>query len=140
MDSVNKKCFWKLFGYINGKNSEKVNIPMTAPVTIESKPDDESVMKRNFKMGFYIPEQFKSNPPNPTEEGVFIEKRPPMKLYCRRYKGFSNYGKVLRNARELGENLDKLKLKYTPDPFYFAGYDSPFNLINRRNEVWFKAD
>lgn len=55
---------------------------MTAPVTIESKPDNQSVMKRCFTMGFYIPEAFQSNPPAPTEDGVFIETRPAMKVYC----------------------------------------------------------
>ncbi|VDP08718.1 unnamed protein product [Schistosoma margrebowiei] len=55
------------------------------------------------------------------------------------YSGFSNNDKALNNARKLGESLDQLGLKYIPDPFYFAGYDSPFKLINRRNEIWFKA-
>ncbi|CAH8587124.1 unnamed protein product [Schistosoma guineensis] len=139
MDKASKECFWKLFRYIGGKNAQKVKVPMTAPVTIESKPDNQSVMKRCFTMGFYIPEAFQSNPPAPTEDGVFIETRPAMKVYCWTYSGFSNNDKALNNARKLGESLDQLGLKYIPDPFYFAGYDSPFKLINRRNEIWFKA-
>ncbi|KAK4468451.1 hypothetical protein MN116_007656 [Schistosoma mekongi] len=140
MDKAKKECFWKLFRYISKKNEQKTKVPMTVPVTIESKPDHISVMKRCFTMGFYIPEAFQSNPPTPVEEGVFIETRPAMKIYCCRYSGFSNDDEVMINARKLGENLDRLGLKYTPDPFYFAGYDSPFRLLNRRNEIWFKAD
>lgn len=67
--------FWLIF-------LTEVKVPMTAPVTIESKPDNQSVMKRCFTMGFYIPEAFQSNPPAPTEDGVFIETRPAMKVYC----------------------------------------------------------
>nr|CAH8864518.1 unnamed protein product [Trichobilharzia regenti] len=140
MDKAKSECFWKLFKYIGGKNAENVKVPMTAPVTIESIPDNESAMQRRFVMGFYIPEAFKSNPPSPTDNQVFIERRPSMDVYCLTYDGFSNNDKVFKNARKLGETLDQLGLKYTPDPFYFAGYDSPFKFIHRRNEIWFKAD
>ncbi|TNN08884.1 Heme-binding protein [Schistosoma japonicum] len=132
-------CFWKLFRYIGRKNEEGTKVPMTAPVTVESKPDHTSVMKC-FTVGFYIPEAFQANPPTPTEKGVFIETRPAMEVYCRTYSGHSNDEKVLDNVRKLGESLDQLGLKYTPDLFYFAGYDPPFKLTKRRNEIWFKAD
>ncbi|CAH8547386.1 unnamed protein product [Schistosoma turkestanicum] len=139
MDKITKKCFFKLFAYIGGHNQRKVKIEMTAPVTVESKPDAESIMQRCFTMGFYVPAQHHSDPPPPTDDDIFIETRPAMKVYCRNYSGFSNDYKVMKNARELGESLDRLGLKYTPDPFYFAGYDSIFKLTNRRNEIWFKA-
>ncbi|KAH8873327.1 Heme-binding protein 2 [Schistosoma japonicum] len=117
----------------------ETKVPMTAPVTVESKSDHTSV-KKCFTVGFYIPEVFQPDPPTPTEEGVFIETRPAMEVYCRTYSGHSNDEKVLDNVRKLGESLDQLGLKYTPDLFYFAGYDPPFKLTKRRNEIWFKAD
>ncbi|CAH8547369.1 unnamed protein product [Schistosoma turkestanicum] len=139
MDAAINECFGKLFNYIGGENERKVKVEMTAPVTIESKPNGDSAAERCFTMGFYIPALNQSDPSPPTGDGVFIETRPAMKVYCRIYPGFSDDDELEKNARELGESLDRLGLKYTSDPFYFAGYDPIFKVDDRRNEIWFKA-
>lgn len=37
---------------------------------------------------------------------------------------------------KLLESLQRDGVQYVDKPFYAAGYDSPFKLTNRRNEVW----
>lgn len=37
---------------------------------------------------------------------------------------------------KLMESLQRDGVPYMEKPFYAAGYDSPFKLTNRRNEVW----
>lgn len=37
---------------------------------------------------------------------------------------------------KLIESLQRDRVQYVDEPFYVAGYDSPFKLTNRRNEVW----
>lgn len=55
---------------------------MTKPVLTEIRPA-ENTRERVIIMGFYIPEEFQANPPEPTEDGVFILERGEMKVYCR---------------------------------------------------------
>lgn len=37
---------------------------------------------------------------------------------------------------KLLESLQRDSMPYVDKPYYVAGYDSPFKLTNRRNEVW----
>lgn len=37
---------------------------------------------------------------------------------------------------KLLESLKRDGVQYVDKPFYAVGYDSPFKLTNRRNEVW----
>jgi hypothetical protein len=53
----------------------------------------------------------------------------------RQFDGFANDEKWVACASELAESLGAEK--YVQDYYYTAGYDSPYKLFNRRNEVWF---
>ncbi|TGZ44672.1 hypothetical protein CRM22_011190 [Opisthorchis felineus] len=139
MDDMSSSGFFKLFNYIRGNNDKNQKIAMTKPVLIESKPDPESARNRIFKMGFYMSATDCPSPPEPKANDVFIEQRQAMKVYCRVYAGFSNDRKLNEEARQLGSSLDRLGKHYQTDAYFFAGYDPPFRLFNRRNEVWFLA-
>ncbi|KAA3676553.1 uncharacterized protein DEA37_0002701 [Paragonimus westermani] len=134
MDDMSSPSFFKLFNYIRGDNVENRKIAMTKPVTIESKPNPDSALTRIFTMGFYLPGDA---PPSPKAADVFIEHRPQMNVYCCLYPGFSNDHKLMEEARKLSQSLDNLRQPYNNESFYFAGYDAPFRLFNRRNEIWF---
>lgn len=57
-------------------------------------------------------------------------------LFCRQFGGFANDEKWLENAKLLGESLTG-KEKFHEEFYYTAGYDSPFKLFGRVNEIWF---
>ena len=57
-------------------------------------------------------------------------------LFYRRYGGFSNEKAKREELLKLLESLQRDGVQYVDKPFYTAGYDSPFKLTNRRNEVW----
>ena len=40
---------------------------------------------------------------------------------------------------ELGESLTELGISFDESMYYTAGYDGPFRLWNRHNEVWLLA-
>jgi hypothetical protein len=139
IDEISSSSFWKLFNYIRGKNAANKKIPMTKPVCFTSNPNEENVRTRHMTASFYIPSHEQGSPPEPQDPSVFIEERPEMKVYSRSYSGFSNNNKLNEQAKNLAASLEKIGLKYRKDPYYFAGYDSPFRLLNRHNEVWFPA-
>lgn len=54
----------------------------------------------------------------------------------RTYSGFSNEKMRQEEVLKLRESLQRDKVQFVDKPFYAAGYDSPFKLTNRRNEIW----
>lgn len=55
---------------------------------------------------------------------------------CRTYGGFTNMQKSREELLNLLESLQRDGARYKDMPYYVCGYDSPFKLVNRRNEVW----
>lgn len=52
------------------------------------------------------------------------------------YGGFSNEKMKREELLKLLESLKRDSMEFVENPFYAVGYDSPFKLTNRRNEVW----
>lgn len=108
---------------------------MTAPVATRIVPGAGPNCESTFTVSFYIPPKHQSDPPAPTSNDVFIEDFPEMTLYASSQGGFMKEEHWLNEARDLSQ---KLHDKSIHKEFYFtAGYDSPFKLFNRNNEVWF---
>ena len=59
-----------------------MKIPMTSPVTRAIYPGESATDKSKFIMSFYLGKEFQAEPPKPTEEGVYIESRPAMRVRC----------------------------------------------------------
>ena len=58
------------------------------------------------------------------------------RVSSRTYGGFSNEQVKRENLLKLMESLKRDAVSFQDQPYYTAGYDSPFKLTNRRNEVW----
>ncbi|EDO34503.1 predicted protein, partial [Nematostella vectensis] len=132
--------FMRLFKYISGENVKKVKIDMTAPVLNQIQPAQGPFCKNNFTISFFQPFEDQKNPIAPSSKDVFISTMPEMCAYVRTYPGFgANTDKIEKNAEALGEALQKAGLgeTYYTEMFYYAGYDSPFRLFNRHNDIWF---
>lgn len=131
--------FARLFDYISGANKQKVKIPMTVPVVVEIQAGPGPFCASNFTENFFVPFKYQENPPEPTDEKVFISTFEEHCQYVASYSGMSNETVVKQMAIKLATALDKAGLgsTYYNDDYFFAGYDSPFQLLNRHNEVWF---
>ena len=131
--------FLRLFDYIQGANVKKMKIPMTAPVAVQIQPGQGPFCKNNFTINFFVPFEDQANPAAPTDENVYISSFPAFTAYVKVYGGFSNFTDVQKYSEELSEELVKDGLGHTfrEDLFFTAGYDSPFKLLNRHNEIWF---
>ncbi|TGZ71115.1 hypothetical protein CRM22_002818 [Opisthorchis felineus] len=139
MSDMSPSGFGKLFRYISGNNVKGQKIAMTRPVLVEIKPDPRSTSDRLYKMGFYMSANDCPSPPTPKAGSVFIEHRQPLNVYSRLYSGFSNEGKLNKEVGRLASSLNRLGKGYRTDVYFYASYNSPFQLFNRRNEVWLVA-
>lgn len=86
-----------------------------------------------------LPTLFQADPPTPASTKVFLDPSPVSRYYVSSYGGFTTESKVLQEARDALGRLDKAGLKEGQDfdssVYFSAGYDSPFRLLNRHNEV-----
>ncbi|KAM9354213.1 heme-binding protein 2 [Pholidichthys leucotaenia] len=136
LDSAMSAGFHRLFNYIQGNNKSKVKVEMTAPVTCHVVPGAGPACESRFTVSFYVPEEHQTSPPEPNNPEVFVENRKEFTAYVRTYGGFSNDDMKREELLKLVESLKRDGVEFVDKPYYVAGYDSPFKLTNRRNEVW----
>jgi len=130
--------FRKLFKYITGENEEKSKIKMTAPVLVSVKEMNDDETSR-VSMGFFIPPAQAATAPAPTRDDVTVGKMSPMCVYVLSYGGWqmSLNSKFRGKVAELKAGLKKAGIEDFDESAgpMFAGYDSPWRLLNRHNEV-----
>jgi hypothetical protein len=79
------------------------------------------------------------NTPAPTDETVFIQTLPAFDAYVASFGGYATGSIYSDKAREAVKALENAGVELEDSYFYTAGYDSPFRLRNRHNEVWLLA-
>ncbi|RUS81148.1 hypothetical protein EGW08_011089 [Elysia chlorotica] len=133
-----RTMFLKLFDYIDGKNSRNEKIAMTAPVLNRVIPGAGPACKSNFTMFFYLSPSV-TNPPEPNDKTVVLTSLPGQRVFTRYFGGFAKESDYVKNAEALGNALLKDSKNFDSSFFYTAGYDSPFKILFRHNEVWYVA-
>jgi hypothetical protein len=120
--------FRSLAGYIFGGNSEGRQIAMTAPVHMEMGADSS-------RMRFIMPEGLTMDSlPLPNDTRVKLERLPAETVAVLRFGGFAKDEAIAKHAQEL---LAKITAEGV-EPMgavRFLGYDPPWQLVARRNEV-----
>ena len=120
--------FSTLAKYIFGGNKENKQISMTSPVHMEISDSVSSV-------SFVMPKKFnKDNLPSPNNPNVIIETVEPQYVAVITFGGFSNDSSIKKNKELLIEYLNKKGISYYGN-FRFLGYNPPYQLFGRRNEV-----
>jgi len=132
-DSNGNKGFGVVANYIFGGNQQQQKIAMTAPVIMNMSDTDAS-------MSFVMPSQYQlSELPRPNSNAVSLVSQDSMKLAVLRFGGFSSDEKIAKHAQILTQVLEKNNIR-TKGSLLFMGYNAPWDLINRRNEVAFQID
>jgi len=133
-DQPSSQMFQKLFAYIAGMNADYETIDMTTPVTTYHTPttkDNMETQTQCFWMGY--PEDGK--PPQPMRKDTFIRERKAMKLYVRQFGGWAlSYDDYHKEYETLKADLKGKSIK--ENTYYDLSYNSPFEVRNRRNEIW----
>jgi len=130
--------FMKLFDYISGANVNGSKIPMAAPVTNKIIPGAGPACDTVFQISFFIPFEFQDNPPLPTNDTVFIADDPELTRAVYQFGGFANkWNEVLPPIKDLHDALTSYgQYDFNPNINYVCGYDSPYHVFNRHNEIW----
>jgi hypothetical protein len=121
------KGFSILAGYIFGNNERSEKIAMTSPVSMS--------LEDSMTMMFMVPKKFKEDMlPKPIQTGIEFKQEPAKTLAAIRFSGWANDTKIEKYKQHLKAALDAEGIKYT-NQFYFFGYNAPYEVFNRKNEV-----
>ena len=121
------KGFSILAGYIFGNNERKEKIAMTSPVSMS--------LEDSTTMMFMVPKKLKKDMlPKPNQTGIEFKQEPAKNLAAIRFSGWANDTKIEKYKQHLKAALDAEGIKYT-NQFYFFGYNAPFEILNRKNEI-----
>jgi len=129
--------FNRLFQYISGANEAKAKIAMTAPVLNYITPGAGPFCEDHFNISFFVPFDFQGKAPAPTSPDVYSVTHEPMKVYVTSFGGYADVDKLRSAAATLAGNLATYNVDFDQEHFYYAGYDSPFRVLDRHNEVWY---
>ena len=131
--------FNRLFDYISGANSKSANIPMTTPVTTQVFPGAGPFCASTFVVSFFLPNQFQADgsAPLPTDPTVYISSIPARTLAVESFKGYANWDLIKTQATDLISWMSSQSLPFSPI-LTVAQYNSPFDIIDRHNEVWYE--
>ena len=121
------KGFSILAGYIFGNNERNEKISMTTPVSMSL--DDSTTMM------FMVPKKLnKETLPKPNQSGIEFKEEPAKLIAAISFGGWANDDKIEKYKQELKAALNAEGIKYT-NKFYFFGYNAPYEVFNRKNEV-----
>lgn len=127
-DNSRNSGFQVLAGYIFGGNEENSQIAMTSPVRMSGN-------EKLNTMSFVLPSKMEfDNLPEPKDNRVVLHKSKPMYTASVQFGGYANEAEIAKHKEKLGEILKQLNIQHNSQ-FEFLGYNSPFDMINRRNEV-----
>lgn len=100
---------------------------MTSPVTME--------LGDSTKMMFMVPKSYNLDAlPNPNNDRIVFEKHKEKIIAAIRFDGWADNDKIENYKSILIKELEKENLQHT-NKFSFLGYNPPYEVIDRRNEV-----
>jgi len=120
--------FSKLAQYIFGGNSDKKQIAMTSPVHMD-------IGDTISTMAFVMPSYFKMEDlPAPNNSEVQIETSEPEYVAVIQFSGFANSASIHKHTVMLEKLLQEKGISYHGN-FRFLGYNPPYQIFGRRNEI-----
>jgi effector-binding domain-containing protein len=119
--------FKNIASYIFGGNSSDEQIPMTSPVQMD--------LGKERKMSFFMPENYKiEDLPEPDNKNVTLSEQEAKTVAVITFSGWANDEIIEQKYLELKTKLLKDGILFQ-DTYSSLGYNPPYQLINRKNEV-----
>ena len=119
--------FRMLAGYIFGGNKSGEKIAMTSPVSM--------TMQDSVTMMFMVPKTLKLKAlPVPNNTDIKFKSEPGKMMAAIRFGGWANDEKIADQTEKLKSLLEEQGIEHLGN-FSYLGYNPPYELLNRRNEV-----
>ncbi len=126
-ESASSNGFSILAGYIFGGNKENEKIAMTSPVAMS--------LEDSITMMFMVPKKYNlENLPEPDRKSIEFKEEPAKIMAALRFGGWANNQRIEKYKEELKEKLSAKGILFT-NRFYFFGYNPPYEVVNRKNEI-----
>jgi len=126
-DDYGSQGFRNVASYIFGNNQKQQKIAMTSPVIMEQGSE--------ASMYFVMPKQYsKDELPTPNSSKVQISEVQSKRLAVIRFGGWANDRRIEKYKEKLKAILQEENIQYK-EPFLYMGYNAPWDIIARRNEV-----
>ncbi len=120
--------FRKIAGYIFGDNESSTKIAMTSPVHMD-------INEKESSMSFVMPANYDvKSLPKPNDARLEIHQTPGEYAAVIEFGGFANDASIRKHAEELKQLLDQKGIK-TIGNFRYLGYNPPYQIIARKNEI-----
>lgn len=126
---VSSKGFRRIAGYIFGGNEGGESIAMTAPVQMNFADTSE--------MMFFMPKSYKSTDalPVPNDSTVRIKEIKERTVAAIVFKGWASDKTIDEQKKNLVKVLEAEGIAYDANDFAYLGYNPPYQMANRRNEI-----
>jgi hypothetical protein len=126
-DGNSSEGFRKVAGFIFGANDKNQKIAMTSPVIMD--------MKDSVEMSFIMPSTITpKNVPTPSNSAVQLKYREEQVVAILSFGGWANSSKIAIKEKELIALLKENNISFDGDVSYL-GYNPPYQVINRKNEI-----
>jgi len=126
------KGFSILAGYIFGGNNRKEKIAMTSPVAMS--------LEDSMTMMFMVPKKFnKSTLPQPNQSQIEFREEPAKTVAVITFGGWATDEKIEAYKQKLITALAADGIKHS-NRFSLLGYNAPYEMLNRKNEVIVELD
>jgi len=124
---ASSKGFSILAGYIFGNNNRNEKIAMTSPVSMS--------LKDSTTMMFMVPKKYKKETlPQPNLSKIKFKEEPAKTVAAINFSGWANDKKIKKYKQKLKDALEKEGILYK-NRFQFLGYNAPYEVFNRKNEI-----
>lgn len=127
--NVASKGFRRIAGYIFGSNQEGQSIAMTAPVQMSFADTSE--------MMFFMPKSFGSvdQLPLPNDSTVRIKELKQRTVAAIVFNGWASDDIIEKQKMKLVRVLEEEGVGFEANDFAYLGYNPPYQMVNRRNEI-----
>ena len=124
--------FKSLAGYIFGGNEKNESIAMTSPVVVN--------LSNTITMQFMVPSKYKLEElPIPNNPNIKFKAEKEKFVAAISFGGWSNDQEIKKYTLKLKDLLKKNGITHFNNFSYF-GYNPPFQMVNRRNEIVVEID
>jgi hypothetical protein len=125
--SASSKGFSILGGYIFGNNDKDERISMTSPVAMS--------LKDSITMMFMVPKRLTiKDLPRPNQSEIKFIEEPAKTVAAISFGGWANTDKIEKYKKKIISALENENILFK-DQFYLLGYNPPYDMIGRRNEI-----